>query len=459
VRPLHAHTAQAVAYDLADAISLARTNKAQGTSGVKFPWREKSYRPLVFTAHFGWKVKDQARLVLSLGKSRERIVLPVPEFVDRLGLVVTPDRWGEMKPCWSSAAHGWALHISYRSVDDRLPSASRPTGGDQTGEEVRVVTIAVDEGIINPMTLATVAPDGGYEALVLNGRGGRAAKQARNKGTARLQSKISRCRVGSHRHRKSAGTRRNLKAKTDRRLRDFNHQVTAKANRFIRDLVAEHQREAPAGVQVVARLVVGDVRGIERNTEKRRRASRSTRQQLSQWERGVQERQLAYETGLPIQYVSEANSSQTCPYCLSRRKVRGRTYVCVNTDCALVLHRDAVGGVNIHTLAVNDGTFVPVSPGTKMRVKYLRAQPGWSSEQRERHGFHQQAQARAGAGRRREARSSARNRAIGAVAPADADDAAAPLREALWSTTAEPLPHPVSAGLRPYRPRVTEGRK
>ncbi|MET9849516.1 zinc ribbon domain-containing protein [Streptomyces ossamyceticus] len=93
-----------------------------------------------------------------------------------------------------------------------------------------------------------------------------------------------------------------------------------------------------------------------------------------------------------MQYVSEANSSQTCPYCLSRRKVRGRTYVCVNTDCALVPHRDAVGGVNIHTLAVNDGTFVPVSPGTKMRVKYLRAQPGWSSEQRERHGFHPQAQ-------------------------------------------------------------------
>ncbi|WP_364707606.1 zinc ribbon domain-containing protein [Streptomyces ossamyceticus] len=180
---------------------------------------------------------------------------------------------------------------------------------------------------------------------------------------------------------------------------------------------------------------------------------------MSQWERGVQERQLAYKTGLPIQYVSEANSSQTCPYCLSRRKVRGRTYVCVNTDCALVPHRDAVGGVNIHTLAVNDGTFVPVSPGTKMRVKYLRAQPGWSSEQRERHGFHPQAQARAGAERRREARSSARNRAIGAVAPADADDAAAPLREALWSTTAEPLPHPVLAGLRPYRPRVTEGRK
>lgn len=427
VRPLHAHTAQAVAYDLADAIALARTNRAQGISGVRFPWREKSYRPLVFTAHFGWKVKDHARLVLSLGKSRERIVLPVPEFADRFGLVVTPDRWGEMKLCWDRAARAWALHISYRCLDDSLPSASGPAARDRTDEAVRPVTIAVDEGIINPMTLATVAPDGGYEALVLNGRRARAVKQARNRGTAQLQSKISRCRVGSRRHRKLAEARRKLRAKTDRRLRDFNHQVTAKANRFIRDLVAEHQREAPEGVQVVARLVVGDVRGIERDTAKRRRASRSTRQQLSQWERGVQERQLIYKTGLPIQHISEANSSQTCPYCLSRRKVRGRTYVCVNASCALVLHRDVVGGVNIHTLAVNDGTFLPVSPGTKMRVKYLRAQPGWSSDQRERHGFHQQAQVRAGVRRRREARSSARNRAIGADAPVGTDDDAASL--------------------------------
>ncbi|MFD3375961.1 MULTISPECIES: zinc ribbon domain-containing protein [unclassified Streptomyces] len=425
VRPLHAHTAQAVAYDLADAIALARTNKAQGIRGVKFPWREKRYRPLVFTARFGWKVKDHARLLLSLGKTRERIVLPVPEFTDRFGLLVTPDRWGEMKLCWDSAAREWALRISYRSVDDSLPSAVGPAAGEQSGGTPRTVTIAVDEGIINPMTLATVTPNGGYAALVLNGRSSRAVKQARNKGMARLQSKMSRCRVGSRRHRKLAEARKKLTAKTDRRLRDFNHQVTAKANRFIRDQVAAHEQVASEGIQVVARLVVGDVRGIERNTEKRRRASRSTRQQLSQWERGVQERQLAYKTGLPIQHISEANSSQTCPYCLSRRKVRGRTYACANKDCALMLHRDALGGVNIHTLAINDGTFVPVSPGTEMRVKYLRAQPGWSSDQRERHGFHQQAQVLAGAGRRREARSSARNRAIGTDCDIGADVAAA----------------------------------
>ncbi|MGW1072237.1 zinc ribbon domain-containing protein [Streptomyces sp. NPDC002537] len=408
-RPVHAHTAQAVAYDLADAIALARTNKAQGMAGVKFPWREKRYRRLVFTTGSGWKITSNGRLALSLGRGRERIVLAVPELTDRRGVLVTPDRWGEIKLCWDIAARCWSLRIAHRVPDDGLPEVA--ARDDAEVSAVQVVTIAVDEGIVNPMTLAARTPQGAYEVVVINGRSARAVKQRRNKGMARLQSKSSRCRSGSRRHRKLATARKKVKARTDRRLRDFNHQVTAKANRFIREQVAAHEQEAPAGTRVVVRLAVGDVRGVERNTGKKRRTSRSTRQQLSQWERGTQERLLAYKTGLAIRHICEAYSSQTCPYCLTRRKVRGRSYVCVNETCASVLHRDAVGGVNIHTLAVNDGTYVPVAPESGIRVKYLRAQPGWSADQRERHGFHQRAQDRAGVGRSREARSSAQNRA------------------------------------------------
>jgi transposase len=451
-RPVHAHTAQAVAYDLADAIDLARASKARGVKGVRFPWREKRYRPLVFTAHFGWKVKDHGRLVLSLGRSRERLVVPVPEFTDRSGRSVSPDRWGEMKLCWDVSARCWALHVSYRSTDDGLPGASadhRKGGSSQS--EARVLTIAVDEGIINPMTLATVSPEGAYQVLVINGRSGRAAKQARNKGVAQLQAKMSRCRPGSRRHRRLGEARRRTKERARRRLRDFNHQVTAKANSFVREQLAAHERTLPDGVRMVVRIVAGDVRGIERNTKKRRRAARSTRQQLTQWERGVQERQLAYKTGVPVEYISEAHSSQTCPYCLSRRKVRGRAYLCANKDCARLLHRDAVGGVNIHTLAVNDGAFASVAPDTDVRVKYLRAQPGWSPDQRERHGFHQRVRKRAGEGRRREARSSARNRA----ARSDAQSVRAmlpPACSAKRSTTTVPLPHRAPAGLSPVPP-------
>jgi transposase len=122
---------------------------------------------------------------------------------------------------------------------------------------------------------------------------------------------------------------------------------------------------------VGVRLVAGDVRGIERDTNKRRRASRSTRQQLSQWSRGRQERYLAYKTGLAIEHVSEAYSSQTCVWCLNRAKPRGRDYVCRNPVCAFRAHRDATGSVNIGTLADHDGAFVPY-PDLRIEVTYRR---------------------------------------------------------------------------------------
>ena len=70
-------------------------------------------------------------------------------------------------------------------------------------------------------------------------------------------------------------------------------------------------------------VVASDVRGIERNTEKTRRAGRSTRQQLSQWGRGRQETHLA-QARRPLQHIDEAYSSKTCPACLTRIRPQGR---------------------------------------------------------------------------------------------------------------------------------------
>jgi hypothetical protein len=68
-----------------------------------------------------------------------------------------------------------------------------------------------------------------------------------------------------------------------------------------------------------------------------------------------------------------------------------------------------VGGVNIHTLAVNDGTFVP-DPDLRVEVTYRRSQTGWSPLQRSLHAYHQNVLGRTGAVRREERRS-AQNRA------------------------------------------------
>jgi hypothetical protein len=69
-----------------------------------------------------------------------------------------------------------------------------------------------------------------------------------------------------------------------------------------------------------------------------------------------------------------------------------------------------VGGVNIHTLAVNDGTFVP-NPDLRVEVTYRRSQAGWSPLQRSLHAYHQDVLERSGTGARREERRSAQNRA------------------------------------------------
>jgi putative transposase len=318
---------------------------------------------------------------------------------------VGPASWGEIRLCWDRNARSWSLHVAYSTAGDVLPG---PADGRQA------VTVAIDEGVINAMTLAAPLPDGSMSVLVINGRGGRAAKRQRNKTVAKLTSAMAGCKNGSRKHRRLLAAKKRTEAKTERRLHGFDHQVTAKAETFTREIHAawtkHHQKVSGPDTIVGVRLVAGDVRGIEKNTNKKRRASRSTRQQLSQWSRGRQEQYLAYKTGVVLGHISEAYSSQTCPACNHRTKVRGREYVCRNTICGFRLHRDAVGGVNIHTLAVNDGQFRP-DPDLRVEVMYRRAQPGWSPFQRSLHAYHQDVLGRAGTGAGREARRSAPNRA------------------------------------------------
>ena len=405
MRTLHSQTVQGIAYDLWEMIRGTQTRRRNGETNTRFPWRAKRYRPLSFTANFGWRLTPQGEFALSFGKGRRRIVLPVPEFVGRDDSLVTPERWGEITLCWDLVARGWSLHISYYLSSDALPDASA-----QTGEDHQVVTVAVDEGIVNAMALAAPAPDGAMDVLVINGRCARSTKRERNKAVGKIQSKLSKCRIGSRRHKRLVSAKKKVQAKAKSRLRDFNHQVTAKANAFVRKVVDAHQAVAPEGVKVAVRLVFGDAREVERDLNRKRRSSRRTRQQLSEWERGTQERQLAYKTGLPIEHIDEAFTSQTCPQCGCRRRMRGRWYECRNEMCRFRSHRDAVGGVNIHTLAVNDGAIVPAGPGLQIRVMYLRAQVGWSTGQRSRYAASQHALRRAGKPRP-EARSSALNRA------------------------------------------------
>ncbi|MHB8263206.1 MAG: hypothetical protein ACYDGY_05600, partial [Acidimicrobiales bacterium] len=105
--------------------------------------------------------------------------------------------------------------------------------------------------------------------------------------------------------------KKKAKASARAQLRDFDHQVSHKA--------ADHVIAHGTG-----RLVIGDVRGIEKKTRQRRSANRHQRQRLSLWSRGVQEHYLKEKVKLESEHLNESGSTKTCPACLTRNRTSGR---------------------------------------------------------------------------------------------------------------------------------------
>jgi len=363
-RPLHTHTTEMIAHDLWDAIKTSRALRRQGIK-TRAPWRHKNYRPLSFSKGYGWRIAPDGRLNLSLGRGRPGLRLPSPAVLDSSsGLPVPNALWGEIHLCWDQDARQWSLHIPYETVREVAEGAN---------------LIAIDEGIINPMALATWTDERTIEVTVINGREGRAIKRRRNKAVGAVQKKLSKMKNGSKRHRKLVAAKKRIKAKATAQLRDFDHQVARKAASF----AIGHQ---------AGRIVAGDVRGIERKTKKERRVGRHTRQQLSQWSRGTHERYLAEKAGLEILHINESGSTKTCPKCLTSNRPKGRHYRC--QGCGFTCHRDAVGGINILQKAIH-GEYIPIGPDTEIRVTYLRAVERWSLDQRQAHRLVQRRKARA----------------------------------------------------------------
>jgi putative transposase len=348
---LHAHSRQAIADDIVDAIATYRANRARGRAGrARAPWRDKAYRPLTFTRGFGWRLDadNSDRFWLSLGRGRPRIALRVPQVIDSAtGQPVAPQRWGEIRLCWNRDARTHELHIAY-------PSAATVPGLDPD----RVV--AIDEGIINPMTLAT-ATSTAIEVTVINGRHARALKHRRNTAVAALRKRMAKCTKGSRQWRRYDTALRRANHTASAGLRNLDHQVSRKA--------ADMIITANAG-----RVSIGDVRGIERHTAQaeRRRAGRHQRRRLSQWSRGRQERYLAEKTGVTAEHIDEAYSSRTCPACLQINRPAGRHYRC--RACQFACHRDAVGAINI-LMRTRHGAYTRIDPSRTIRVTYLRATP------------------------------------------------------------------------------------
>lgn len=347
---LHSHTRQAIADDLLDAVATHRVNKKHGSKG-RAPWRTKNYRPLHFTRNFGWRINAHGKLNLSLGRGRPGITLEVPlvyRDTDAAGTPVPigPEAWGGINLCWDRDGRTFSLHISHQ-----VPALP-------TLDPAKVM--AIDPGIINPMTLATET-DNAYEVVVINGRAARASKHRRNTAVAALARKMSKCTKGSRQWRRYDAARKQAQGHASRYLRNIDHQVSRKAA----DFALTHD---------TGTIAMGDVRGIEQNTKRteKKRFGRHQRRRLSQWSRGNQSRLLTHKTGVDLTWTDESYSSQTCPACQTRNRPHGRNYRC--HGCGFTCHRDAVGALNILMRAIH-GKYVPIDTDKPVRLTYLRATP------------------------------------------------------------------------------------
>ncbi len=240
-RPLHAHTTESIAHDLYEAIKTSRANQKNAMLVRSF-WRKKNYRPLSFSKGYGWRVTND-RLNLSFGRGRLGLSLPLPVVIDSATDAEVPTAmWGEIQLCWDTDARRWSLHIPYAT--ERPKSCTESLGDAIT---------AVDEGIINSMALASWVDEQTIDVTIINGRESRAIKQLRNKSVGSLQTKLSKANNDSKHHRRLVTAKKEVKTKA-------NHVTTHNS----------------------ARLVYGDVRGIEQKTKQRRSAGSHQRQLLSQ---------------------------------------------------------------------------------------------------------------------------------------------------------------------------------
>ena len=262
---LHSQTVQMVCHAfLANIDTTRKLRKESPKMQMKYPWREKFFRPLSWPAQ-AVSQKD-GRVILPMGRGRKSFVFKTKLF----------ENSGSCKIVWN---HGYELHVCVASNQEENPH--------------HCSCATVDLGEIHQ---ATVSTDQGT-ALVVNGRGIRSLKQGRHKSYSQIRKLLSRCKKGSRRHKKLRKSMSCIGARTERRLKDLRHQGTHKVIDFCK------QNE-------VKEIFVGNPDGVRRN-----RCGRKHNQRMSGWEYGKDIEYLKEKSekfGMKCFTGSERGTSSQC---------------------------------------------------------------------------------------------------------------------------------------------------
>ena len=298
---LHSQTIQGISDKFDANRSTISQLRKKGNTKARYPYKTKKFYIIPFKAK-AINTKNKGKLKLSMAKG---VYL-------ELDLNIPNIKTAEI--VWKN---GYYLYYTF-------DSGILNTISDGTN------IIGVDLGEIH--SIACVTNEG--KGLVISNREGRSIKRFRNKMYAYISKRLSRCKKGSRQSKKLLKLKNKIRIKTHNKLMNLYHQTTRK---FI-DFCLEQQ---------VYKIVIGNLKGIEKNIKKNRKLNRVNRQKIAQMEYGRITNYIKYkgkEKGIEVELVKEYYTSQTCPKCSKKHKPQGRTYSCI---CGYKAHRDIIGAWNI----------------------------------------------------------------------------------------------------------------
>jgi len=300
----HSQSSQAVVEQFYDAMSSWHGNDREGNPPRN---REKQWNKICWKKQ-AIKLRGDGMLRLSNGRGNDPILVDWPASREPVFVEI-----------------GWNRGYEVRATYEVEPE-NRTTGDDVAGIDLGEKHLA-----------AAATKD---DCFLINGGELRALRHYQNQLKAKLDAKIDRKERGSNRWKKLVRTKNRQLDHIDNKVTDLLHKLSRK----LIEMLLER------GVSTVA---IGQLKGIRDHVDYGQRMN----QRLDQWAHRRFADYVEYKAkmaGMPVHYIDEAYTSQTCPNCgvAKRSHKDGRKFEC--SECDYTAHRDAVGACNIRKKYVSE---------------------------------------------------------------------------------------------------------
>ena len=261
------------------------------------------------------------RVRLSMGRGEDHLYIDLhPSFnwdlIDSIRIIELVYKYGQ-----------WEIHCTYKleiPKDPKVKKDKKTSKGSKVKKHEK--TFGVDLGEIHPM----VANDGS-ETHIFNGRYIRSLYRLRNKMLASYQKLISRCKKHSKRYNKLTRRKWKILNYLDNKIKDCIDKQIAKFVKICQN-------------KGITKVFIGDLTGIRQRIN----FGKKTNQKLHQWPFAEVSEKLKYrlkDSGIEVEFISEAYTSRTCPACNKHTKPSNRNFRC--SSCGFKHHRDGIGAINI----------------------------------------------------------------------------------------------------------------